>query len=183
MCNPQGTGLLASVAVSTWCHTARSGFPSWGRTSFSKLGGPTTPASARNRDKWIASPDVLVCSQNPLVGVYLTHLCRASMQTHSSTSQSLNALLAPFTKQFQNGLLRQGASSVPLLTTMSQYYMLQPSKRLRPCLILLMCQATNGLGSDWMVKSTTSWAGCPGSVHACILRTVGELIYSHLSRR
>ena len=183
MCNSQGTGLLASVAVSTWCHTARSGFPSWGRTSFSKLGGPTTPASARTRDKWIASPDVSVCSQNPLVGVYLTNLCRASMQTQSSTSQSLNALLAPFTKQFQNGLLRQGASSVTLLTTMSQYYMLQPSKRLRPCLILLMCQATNGLGSDWMVKSTTSWVGCPGSSQAYTSRTIEELILSRHSRQ
>ncbi|TBU31308.1 terpenoid synthase [Dichomitus squalens] len=88
------------------------------------------------------------------------------MQTHHQTSQSLNALLAPFSKQFQNGLLRQGTSSVPLLTTMSQYYMLQPSKRLRPCLILLMCQATNGLGSDWETKSTSLWVGCSAETDA-----------------
>ncbi|KAM5537405.1 hypothetical protein V8D89_008924 [Ganoderma adspersum] len=81
------------------------------------------------------------------------------MQTLSPTPPSMNAMLAPFTKDFQNELLRQGTSSVPQLTTMSQYYILQPSKRLRPCLILLMCQATNGLGSDWHIKNSAHQVG------------------------
>ncbi|KAJ8482006.1 hypothetical protein ONZ51_g5634 [Trametes cubensis] len=60
--------------------------------------------------------------------------------------------LAPYLHEFQKGLLAHTASSLPLLTRLTQYYVTQPSKRLRPCLIFLMCQATNGLGVDWAVK-------------------------------
>ena len=65
---------------------------------------------------------------------------------------------------------------MPLLTTISQYYMLQPSKRLRPYLILLMCQATNGLGSDWDAKSNTPWVSCIGSGYAGMWRIITRLI-------
>ncbi|KAI0677745.1 terpenoid synthase [Trametes maxima] len=74
------------------------------------------------------------------------------MQSSKASSSPVNTLLAPFLLQFQKGLLGQVSSSIPLLTTLTQYYVNQPSKRMRPCLILLMCQATNGLGSEWHVK-------------------------------
>ncbi|OSD02320.1 terpenoid synthase [Trametes coccinea BRFM310] len=75
------------------------------------------------------------------------------MQTHSSKAfTGPSPEIAPFIMQFQKGLLGQVASSLPLLTQLTQYYIRQPSKRMRPHMIFLMCQATNGLGSDWHVK-------------------------------
>jgi hexaprenyl-diphosphate synthase len=46
-------------------------------------------------------------------------------------------------------------SSHPGLTEIASYYFLHPSKQLRPLLVLLWSQATNGLGHDWRLKS---WA-------------------------
>lgn len=75
--------------------------------------------------------------------------------------------LMPFLVQFQKGLLGQAASSIPLLTKLTQYYILQPSKRLRPCLIFLMCQATNGLGSEWHTKLLEAQASNLDSKCSC----------------
>ena len=43
-------------------------------------------------------------------------------------------------------------SSHPILNKLTQYYLQQTSKQIRPLLILLFSQATNGLGKDWWLK-------------------------------
>ena len=53
-------------------------------------------------------------------------------------------------------------SSQPVLDKPTHYYFQQPSKFIRPLLILLFSQATNGLGKDWELKlweSTHSGGG------------------------
>ncbi|EJC98786.1 terpenoid synthase [Fomitiporia mediterranea MF3/22] len=49
-------------------------------------------------------------------------------------------------------LLHLLGSSHPSLTKIAEYYFLQPSKQIRPLLVLLFSHATNGLGSDWDKK-------------------------------
>lgn len=69
------------------------------------------------------------------------------MQTHLQSSVApLSSVpnMGPFLAYIQEGLLKHTVSTLPLLTKIAQYYILQPSKRLRPCLVLLMCQASNG---------------------------------------
>ena len=46
-------------------------------------------------------------------------------------------------------LLRSGN---PALNEITEYYILHPSKHIRPLLVLLLSQATNGLGSQWDKK-------------------------------
>lgn len=43
-------------------------------------------------------------------------------------------------------------SGHPALAEIAKYYFLHPSKQVRPVIILLLSQATNGLGSDWSRK-------------------------------
>ncbi|KAH7906656.1 terpenoid synthase [Hygrophoropsis aurantiaca] len=61
-------------------------------------------------------------------------------------------LLQTYISQLQGQLLDDLCTSVPALTELYQYYVRLQSKRLRPRLILLMAQATNGLGSAWSKK-------------------------------
>ena len=68
--------------------------------------------------------------------------------------------LAPQIAQLQESLLSLLGSSHPGLTEIARYYFLHPSKQLRPLLVLLWSQATNGLGHDWRLKA---WAAeCEG---------------------
>ena len=55
-------------------------------------------------------------------------------------------------KQLRENLLSLLGSSVPSLNDIAKYYFLHPSKQLRPLLVLLFAQATNGLGSGWVAK-------------------------------
>ena len=43
-------------------------------------------------------------------------------------------------------------STHPILNKITRYYLQQPSKQIRPLLILLFSQATNGLGKYWRLK-------------------------------
>ena len=43
-------------------------------------------------------------------------------------------------------------SDYPILSQVTQYYLKQPPKLIRPLLIFLFSQATNGLGKDWQLK-------------------------------
>lgn len=100
----------------------------------------------------------------------------------TSVVTPLKALLAPYLTHFQNDLLSQVVSSHPRLTALTQYYISQPSKRLRPCLILLMSQATNGLGSEWLARSTTSSCDQVGirSPSLCTSLTVSQRVLCEL---
>ena len=69
-------------------------------------------------------------------------------------------LLAPQIAQLRESLMNLLGSSHPGLTEIAKYYFLHPSKQLRPLIVLLWSQATNGLGHDWRLKS---WAAeCEG---------------------
>jgi hexaprenyl-diphosphate synthase len=69
--------------------------------------------------------------------------------------------LAPHLSHISASLLKLVGSSHPSLTSIAEYYFLHPSKQLRPLLILLFSQATNGLGRDWPLKL---WAAeCEGA--------------------
>lgn len=48
------------------------------------------------------------------------------------------------------------SSSCNMLQEVASYYIRKPSKAIRPILILLMAQATNGLGSEWNMKREDS---------------------------
>ncbi|KAH9858285.1 terpenoid synthase [Lenzites betulinus] len=72
-----------------------------------------------------------------------------------------HALVAPQLKELRETLLNLLGSSHPSLTEIAKYYFLHPSKQLRPLLVLLFSQATNGLGSGWYLKK---WAAeCEGA--------------------
>ena len=70
-------------------------------------------------------------------------------------------LVAPQLKTLRETLLNLLGSSHPSLTEIAQYYFLHPSKQIRPLLVLLFAQATNGLGRSWPAKK---WAAeCEGA--------------------
>jgi hexaprenyl-diphosphate synthase len=80
----------------------------------------------------------------------------------TSTHQALDPykLLAPQLNDLRDSLLKLLDSS-PRLSEIAKYYFLHPSKLLRPLLVLLWSQATNGLGHDWQLKK---WAAeCEGA--------------------
>ena len=72
-----------------------------------------------------------------------------------------HTLVAAELKDLRETLLHLLGSSHPSLTEIAQYYFLHPSKQLRPMLVLLFSQATNGLGGRWHEKK---WAAeCEGA--------------------
>lgn len=72
-----------------------------------------------------------------------------------------HALVAPQLNHLRETLLNLLGSSHPSLTEIARYYFLHPSKQLRPLLVLLFSQATNGLGRGWHRKK---WAAeCEGA--------------------
>ena len=75
-------------------------------------------------------------------------------QVHSQTQTKIDPykFLAPELSKLRKTLLHLLGSSHPSLTTIAEYYFLQPSKQIRPLLVLLFARATNGLGGDWDEK-------------------------------
>jgi len=71
------------------------------------------------------------------------------------------ALVNPELSHLRASLLTLLGSGHPGLTSIAEYYFLQPSKQLRPLLVLLFAHATNGLGTGWERKY---WAAhCQGA--------------------
>jgi hexaprenyl-diphosphate synthase len=70
-------------------------------------------------------------------------------------------LVSPELSHLRTSLLTLLGSTHPGLTSIAEYYFLQPSKQLRPLLVLLFARATNGLGAGWGRKH---WAAnCQGA--------------------
>lgn len=65
-------------------------------------------------------------------------------------------LLEPQLTHLRTTLLDLLGSSHPSLTEIAQYYFLHPSKQLRPLIVLLFAQATNGIGREWVRKKWAS---------------------------
>jgi len=66
------------------------------------------------------------------------------------------SLLAPQLANIRTELLKILPSGHPALSEITKYYFLHPSKQVRPILVLLFSQATNGLGGDWQRKLSES---------------------------
>jgi len=60
--------------------------------------------------------------------------------------------LSPHLKALRKTMLDLVDSDYPILSQVTQYYLQQPSKLIRPLLLFLFSQATNGLGRDWQLK-------------------------------
>lgn len=58
-------------------------------------------------------------------------------------------LLAPQLSELRLSLLSLLESGHPVLSEITRYYFLHPSKQIRPLIILLFSHATNGLGRQW----------------------------------
>ncbi|KAJ3515153.1 hypothetical protein NLJ89_g1933 [Agrocybe chaxingu] len=71
------------------------------------------------------------------------------------------AILAPQLTDLRASLLSMLGSGHPAVTEITKYYFLHPSKQIRPVIVLLMAQATNGLGGNWNRKLWES--GCEGA--------------------
>lgn len=85
----------------------------------------------------------------------------STLSPSSSSRPDPYTLLAPQLEQLRKTLLNLLGSSHPSLTDIAQYYFLHPSKQLRPLVVLLFSQATNGLGGNWYIKQ---WAAqCEGA--------------------
>jgi len=66
------------------------------------------------------------------------------------------ALLSPQLATLRADLLNILVSGHPALSEITKYYFLHRSKQVRPVLVLLFSQATNGLGGDWSRKLSES---------------------------
>jgi len=60
--------------------------------------------------------------------------------------------LSPHLEALRKTMLDLVDSDYPILSQVTQYYLQQPSKLIRPLLVFLFSQATNGLGKDWQIK-------------------------------
>ena len=70
-------------------------------------------------------------------------------------------LVSPLLNSLRSSLLTMLASGHPAITEITKYYFLHPSKQVRPVIVLLFSQATNGLGANWSRKLWESQ--CPGA--------------------
>ena len=70
-------------------------------------------------------------------------------------------LVSPLLNSLRTSLLTMLASGHPAITEITKYYFLHPSKQVRPVIVLLFSQATNGLGANWSRKLWES--RCPGA--------------------
>lgn len=74
------------------------------------------------------------------------------LYTSSSSSSDPLAHLTPHLKSLRSTLLPLLTSGNPTLSELTKYYFLHPSKHIRPVIVLLFSQATNGLGRSWPRK-------------------------------
>ncbi|EPT03469.1 hypothetical protein FOMPIDRAFT_1116165 [Fomitopsis schrenkii] len=80
---------------------------------------------------------------------------------HDPSRPDPHKLVGPQLHHLRETLLNLLGSAHPGLSEIAKYYFLHPSKQLRPLLVLLFSQATNGLGGGWHLKQ---WAAeCEGA--------------------
>ena len=91
------------------------------------------------------------------------HRPQPQTQVHATSPSSKvdpHTLLNAELTHIRTSLLNLLGSSHPGLTSIAEYYFKHPSKQLRPLLVLLFSQATNGLGRGWDEKWwAAGWEG------------------------
>lgn len=80
-------------------------------------------------------------------------LCRHTSSAASSSSDPF-APVAAHLAALRASLPALLSAGHPSITQATQYYFKHPSKQVRPLIVLLMAQATNGLGARWDAKRT-----------------------------
>ncbi|KAI0348119.1 terpenoid synthase [Trametopsis cervina] len=104
----------------------------------------------------VRAPAVQIPTARPINGSH-----HAQSSSPAKNRPDPHALLAPQLAHVRETLLNLLGSSHPSLTEIAKYYFLHPSKQLRPLLVLLFAQATNGLGGKYPEKQ---WAAdCEGA--------------------
>ena len=90
---------------------------------------------------------------------------RAPTRTHTVLASKSRpdpfTLVSPLLSSLRTSLLTMLASGHPAITEITKYYFSSPSKQVRPVIVLLFSQATNGLGANWSRKLWES--RCPGA--------------------
>lgn len=128
------------------------------------LGSPTR-VTRRHQSSLAQETSSKRASKSPLSpDSYLSHSSQFSQQSRSTSPSSSTSAqqtktpvdpytyLAPELSRLRKTLLHLLGSSHSSLTSIAEYYFLQPSKSIRPLLVLLFARATNGLGGDWDEK-------------------------------
>ena len=87
------------------------------------------------------------------------------MRNHKMLARQLRpdpfTLVSPLLSSLRTNLPKMLGSGHPAIDEIAKYYFVQPSKQIRPIIVLLISQATNGLGADW---SSKLWASqCHGA--------------------
>jgi len=84
---------------------------------------------------------------------YLKQCSRAqsTLATHAPRPDPFKTLATQLS-ELRSSLVSMLGSGHPAITEITKYYFLHPSKQVRPVIVLLLAQATNGLGGDWSRK-------------------------------
>ena len=77
---------------------------------------------------------------------------RVSTCSGKSCNPDTSSTPSPHLEALRKTMLDLVDSDCPILSQVTQYYLQQPSKLIRPLLVFLFSQATNGLGKDWQLK-------------------------------
>ncbi|TFK24586.1 terpenoid synthase [Coprinopsis marcescibilis] len=70
----------------------------------------------------------------------------------ASTGPDPFKLVEPHLSEVRSSLFDLLGSGHPAISEITKYYFLHPAKHVRPVIVLLLSQATNGLGSNWGQK-------------------------------
>ncbi|PFH48063.1 hypothetical protein AMATHDRAFT_66276 [Amanita thiersii Skay4041] len=107
----------------------------------------STFSSASVEQQSTAPPDAATAA-------HLHHHHHHHHHHHQSNATRPNpfTLLSGELAELRTSLLTLLQSGHPALSEITNYYFLHPSKQVRPLLVLLLAQATNGLGSQWERK-------------------------------
>lgn len=109
---------------------------------------------------WLSSTTAASLSRR---GLAQQATARRSPFAPSATSVDPHALFAPELARIRSQLCSLLGSAHPTLAEVASYYFGQPSKQVRPLLVLLFSRATNGLGSRFPVRA---WAAQHGRLTA-----------------
>ncbi|KAH0579215.1 hypothetical protein H2248_003364 [Termitomyces sp. 'cryptogamus'] len=89
------------------------------------------------------------------MGFFIARVLAPHRRRHYNTTAASEPPPDPFSlpaPELRQSLLSLLDSDHPLLSEMTRYYFLHPSKQIRPLVVLLFSRATNGLGPHWEHK-------------------------------
>ena len=100
----------------------------------------------------IARAQCSSCSRKSFTTISQSAEWARSLETPPCSRPDPYKVLSAELAGLRTSLLTLLRSGNPALNEITEYYILHPSKHIRPLLVLLLSQATNGLGSQWDKK-------------------------------